>query len=146
VIVQFRPNQAQELTSVMGRLIAQLRGPEVVLDSAGLVRILSDPSVHVFGAYLKDTLVGTLTLSKSHLLSGLRARIEDVVVDESYRRRGLAGSLVRHALSFAKDLGAITIDLTSSPGRVAANALYQHLGFTRRETNVYRYEPAAQSF
>jgi ribosomal protein S18 acetylase RimI-like enzyme len=125
--------------------MAQLRGSDAVTDSAKLERVFSDPSVHVFGAYLEGTLAGTLTLSKSFLLSGLRAHIEDVVVDETYRRRGLAASLVRHALAFAKDLGAVTIDLTSSPSRVAANALYQQLGFARRETNVYRYEPASAS-
>jgi ribosomal protein S18 acetylase RimI-like enzyme len=42
------------------------------------------------------------------------------------------------AIFKAKELGCKNINLTSSPNRVAANALYKKLGFEIRETNVYR--------
>jgi ribosomal protein S18 acetylase RimI-like enzyme len=66
--------------------------------------------------------------------------IEDVVVDEAARGTGTAVALTAAAMEEAKRLGATTIDLTSRPSRVAANKLYQRLGFVQRETNVYRYQ------
>jgi ribosomal protein S18 acetylase RimI-like enzyme len=140
-IRQFTAADADTLTSPMASLLSQLRGSGMPLDPAGLRTILSDASVYVFGAFLNGSLAGTLTLTKSHLLSGIRSRIEDVVVDEAFRRQGVAAALVSHAFQFVKDLGAVTVDLTSAPSRTAANALYRQMGFVIRETNVYRYLP-----
>ena len=72
------------------------------------------------------------------LPTGVRAWIEDVVVDEEARGAGVAGALVQAALERAEQEGARTVDLTSRPDREAANRLYLRLGFERRETNVYR--------
>ena len=72
--------------------------------------------------------------------TGMRAWIEDVVVDEAARGHGVGEALNREALRLAKERGAITVDLTSRPSREAANRMYQRLGFTQRETNVYRYD------
>ena len=69
----------------------------------------------------------------------MRAWIEDVVVDEAARGRGVGEALNRKALELAKESGARTVDLTSRPSREAANRLYKRLGFKPRETNVYRY-------
>jgi ribosomal protein S18 acetylase RimI-like enzyme len=71
----------------------------------------------------------------------VRAWIEDVVVDERARGRGIAAALTREALALAARDGARTVELTSRPDREAANRLYAKLGFRLRETNVYRYEP-----
>ena len=75
--------------------------------------------------------------------TGLRAWIEDVVVDEAARGLGVAKDLNQHALALAAERGARSVDLTSRPSREAANRLYQRLGFVPRETNVYRYESDA---
>ena len=74
------------------------------------------------------------------LASGLRAWIEDVVVDESARGRGIGAALNRQAIEIARQAGARTVDLTSRPDREAANRLYARLGFNQRNTNVYRLE------
>ena len=71
--------------------------------------------------------------------TGTKAWVEDVVVDDGARGKGVGKSLMRHAMEQAKKLGAKTVDLTSRPSREAANKLYQSLGFETRETNVYRY-------
>jgi ribosomal protein S18 acetylase RimI-like enzyme len=71
--------------------------------------------------------------------TGIRAWIEDVVVDEAARGRGVGEALNRHALDRARAEGAKTIDLTSRPTREAANRLYLRLGFVPRETNIYRF-------
>jgi ribosomal protein S18 acetylase RimI-like enzyme len=71
--------------------------------------------------------------------TGLRARIEDVVVDEAARGQGVATALTLEALRIARARGARTVDLTSRPSREAAGRLYEHLGFERRESRQYRF-------
>jgi ribosomal protein S18 acetylase RimI-like enzyme len=84
-------------------------------------------------------IVGMLTLVTFRIPTGVRTRIEDVVVDGAIRGRGTATALTRAALEIAAARGAHTVDLTSRPSREAANRLYQHLGFEERETVVYRF-------
>jgi ribosomal protein S18 acetylase RimI-like enzyme len=84
-------------------------------------------------------IVGMLTLVTFRIPTGVRARIEDVVVDSATRGRGVGSELTRAALEIAAARGAHTVDLTSRPSREAANRLYQHLGFEQRETVVYRF-------
>ena len=85
-------------------------------------------------------ILGSLTLVVFPIPTGIRAWIEDVVVDEAARGRGVGEALNRHALERARAEGARTVDLTSRPTREAANRLYRRLGFEPRETNVYRYQ------
>jgi ribosomal protein S18 acetylase RimI-like enzyme len=87
-----------------------------------------------------DRIVGTLTLAMFRIPTGLRAWIEDVIVDSESRGKGIGEALVRAALEKAREAGARTVDLTSRPSREAANRLYLRVGFTRRETNIYRYD------
>ena len=84
--------------------------------------------------------LGSLTLVLFRIPTGVRAWIEDVVVDEAARGQGVGELLNREALRIAAENGAVTVDLTSRPSREAANRLYQRIGFKQRETNVYRYE------
>ena len=88
-----------------------------------------------------DAIVGTLTLVVYRAPSGLRARIEDVIVDEAVRARGTGEVLTREAMRLAAEAGVRTVELTSAPEREAANRLYRRLGFDRRATNVYVWRP-----
>jgi ribosomal protein S18 acetylase RimI-like enzyme len=81
-----------------------------------------------------------LTLVVFRIPTGLRAWIEDVVVDEGARGRGVGAALNQAAIRLAGEHGARTVDLTSRPSREVANRLYSRLGFVPRETNVYRFE------
>jgi ribosomal protein S18 acetylase RimI-like enzyme len=83
-------------------------------------------------------IVGMLTLVVFRLPTGVRAWVEDVVVDTAWRGRGVGEALLRAAVGEAARRGARTLDLTSRPQREAANRLYQRVGFEVRETNVYR--------
>jgi ribosomal protein S18 acetylase RimI-like enzyme len=83
-------------------------------------------------------IVGMLTLATFRVPSGVRAWIEDVVVDEEARGRGVGEALTREALVRAAAAGARTVELTSRPSREAANRLYRRIGFEVRNTNVYR--------
>ena len=91
-------------------------------------------------AKVDGVIVGSLTLVVFHIPTGIRAWIEDVVVDSDARGKGVGEVLNKFALDEAKRQGATTVDLTSRPSREAANRLYQRIGFKARETNVYRFQ------
>jgi ribosomal protein S18 acetylase RimI-like enzyme len=104
-----------------------------------LQEIVSSDSSVLFIARIDAKIVGSLTLATFRIPTGLRAWIEDVVVDSSARGHGVGEALNQAALAEARGRGAVTVDLTSRPSREAANRLYQKLGFVQRETNVYRF-------
>ena len=88
-------------------------------------------------------IVGTLTLALFRIPTGLRAWIEDVIVDEAARggeHPRVGERLVTAAIERARQAGARTVDLTSAPRRIAANKVYERMGFLQRETNVWRYD------
>lgn len=131
-----------ELVAAFGELIPQLSSsnPPPTADEVAAM-VASDASV-VFVARdgQAGPIVGSLTLALFRIPTGVRAWIEDVVVDGAVRGRGVGEALTAHALDRARSAGARTVDLTSRPSREAANRLYQRVGFVERDTNVYRFE------
>jgi ribosomal protein S18 acetylase RimI-like enzyme len=128
-----------ELVEAFERLVPQLSSSspppspaelaEIVAAAASVLLVARDPS---------GDIVGSLTLALFRVPTGLRAWIEDVVVDESARGAGAGESLVIEAVDRASSAGAKSVDLTSRPSREAANRLYLRMGFEARTTNVYR--------
>jgi ribosomal protein S18 acetylase RimI-like enzyme len=114
---------SNEVVEAFGRLLPQLSRSAKPLDHQALARIVACPVNTVLLARSQDEIVGTLTLVMFPLPSGLRARIEDVVVDAAARGQGVGAALTREALRLARDQGARTVDLTSRPSRDAANWL-----------------------
>lgn len=130
-----------ELVEVAGRLLSQLSRSAAPFDADGLARIVGHQAITLFIARSGGVIVGMLTLVTFPLPSGLRARIEDVVVDQDSRGQGIGTALTMAAIDLAQQHGARSIDLTSRASRVAANRLYERLGFQLRDSNVYRYQP-----
>ncbi len=122
------------------RLTPQLSRSNPPPTAEALAEIASSPATQLLLAIDGDEIVGSLTLVVFHIPTGVRAWIEDVVVDEAARGKGVGESLNSAALDRAKAAGARTVDLTSRPSREAANRLYRRLGFEPRDTNVYRYD------
>ena len=86
-------------------------------------------------------IIGTLTLVLYRVASGLKGRIEDVIVDESARGQGIGEALTREGMKRASEAGVLMLELTSMPYRQAANRLYKRLGFVRKPTNVFVWWP-----
>lgn len=128
-----------EVVEAFGRLLPQLSRSAAPLGQADLEAIVGCPANTVLLARSAGTITGTLTLVMFPLPSGLRAWIEDVVVDESARGQGAGEKLTREALRIAAEAGARTVDLTSRPSREAAGRLYERIGFEIRDSRVYRY-------
>lgn len=130
-----------ELLGAFDRLIPQLSRSNPAPDADTLRMIIESDASTILLAHDDETgqIVGSMTLAMFRIPTGLRAWIEDVVVDESARGKGVGHTLNEAALELARQAGATTVDLTSRPSREAANRLYQRLGFVQRETNVYRF-------
>ena len=127
-----------EVVEALARLLPQL-SPAQPPDVAQLATIMAGGST-VFVARVDGRIVGSLTLVLYRIPTGLKAWIEDVVVDEAARGHGVGEALNVAALDEARRLGAKAVSLTSRPSRDAANRLYRRIGFTARDTNVYRYD------
>ena len=132
-----------EVVEAFGRLLPQLSRSAPPLDRAALQNIVSNPAITVLLARSSGVIAGSLTLVMFPLPTGLRAWIEDVVVDESARGQGVGGALTVAAVQRAIAAGARTVDLTSRPSRAAAGRLYERSGFKLRDSRVYRYAPGA---
>ncbi len=128
-----------EVVDALGQLVPQLSSSPAP-SAADVARIVGGQCTTLLIARSgAGRVVGSLTLVVFRVPTGLRAWIEDVVVDASIRGKGVGEALVRSALDRARQAGVGTVDLTSRPSREAANRLYRRIGFETRQTNVYRY-------
>ena len=128
-----------EVVDAIVRLVPQLSRSAPAPTAYELEKIASSDATTLFVARRRTRrIVGSLCLAVFRIPTGVRAWIEDVVVDESARGAGVGAALVQAAIRLAEAQGARTVDLTSRPDREAANRLYVRLGFNARTTNVYR--------
>jgi len=134
-ITAITPSVADSIAALVGQLSSSAKAPA----REELEAIVKAPGTVLMSVRQSGRLIGMLTLVTFAIPTGIRAIIEDVVVDERYRGQGVAQALTREALVRAAAAGARTVDLTSRPSREAANRLYQKLGFQKRDSNVYRY-------
>ena len=144
--VEIVRQSSPEVVEALGRLIPQLSRTATALSAEQCEAFIGQPGVFLFvyrssrrsedGTY---PILGMLTLATFTIPTGLRAWVEDVVVDSSARGQGAGRALVEAAVAHAGELGARTVDVTSRPSREAANRLYRRAGFELRETNVYRF-------
>ena len=138
-VIEIAAKADQELVDAFAHLIPQLSKSSPPPTMAELAEMIAGDASDVLIARFDGRIVGTLTLVTFRIPTGVRAWIEDVVVDDSARGHGVGDLLNRFALDLARVKGAKTVDLTSRPSREAANRLYQRIGFQPRETNVYRF-------
>lgn len=129
---------SDELVETFARLVPQLSSTSPPPSRAALEEIVRSSATSLIVAREGDDIVGTLTLAVFRIPTGIRAWIEDVVVDEGARGRGVGEALTLEAIVRARAAGARSVELTSRPTREAANRLYRKLGFEERATNVLR--------
>ena len=129
---------SQEYHEAMQRFLDQLTSSPMTLTETMFRELLVSENSHLFFLMKDGQIAGMLTVGIYYSPTGGKAWIEDVVVDESFRGQGLSKLLVAHAIEFTKAKQVPSLMLTSNPKRVAANKLYQSIGFGRKETNIYR--------
>ncbi len=132
------------LVAAFAQLLPQLSRSSPAPTFADVQEMVESPATDVLVAVdaADGSVLGSLVLVVFRIPTGVRAWIEDVVVDAAARGRGVGEALNQFALELAREKGAKTVDLTSRPSRQAANRLYQRLGFVARDTNVYRFDLA----
>lgn len=131
---------SEKILEAINELLPQLSSSAKPLTASELTEIIQSESSHLLMAEESGKFYGSLTLVTFMIPTGIRAWIEDVVVKENVRGKGVGKLLSERAVGLASEIGAKTVDLTSRPSREAANALYKKVGFEMRETNVYRYK------
>ena len=140
VTIEEATEVTEELVAAVAALVPQLSRTSPTPGATELAEIVSSPATTLLMARDGEgAIVGSLTLVMFRIPTGVRAWIEDVVVDGAARGQGVGEALSREALRLAAAAGARTVDLTSRPSREAANRLYLRLGFEIRDTSVYRW-------
>ena len=137
--IEIATESTDELVQAMAVLIPQLSKSNPPPSRADLNAIIASEASVLFIARVNGKIAGALTLATFRIPTGVRAWIEDVVVDADARGHGVGEALNMAAIAEARSRGAITVELTSRPSREAANRLYQRIGFVQRETNIYRF-------
>ena len=127
-ISSYTPQDLADLDTLMHELSTTSFCNEELLNNT-----LNDANVHVY--VIRDE--GHIVAIK-HTLEFTIADIESVVVCSKCRGRGYGKELMTAMIEAAKKMNVHHIQLTSNPARVAANQLYQELGFERYETNFYK--------
>jgi ribosomal protein S18 acetylase RimI-like enzyme len=141
VVVEEFDSDPSELADALVTLVPQLSKSNPPPPVEQVAAMLGSDAVTQFVARDDSgAIVGVSTLATFRIPTGLRAWIEDVIVDESVNGQGIGSQLTLAMIDKARALGCTTVDLTSRPSREAANHMYKKLGFERRDTNVYRME------
>jgi ribosomal protein S18 acetylase RimI-like enzyme len=138
-INEFNQNDLNKIN----QFIPMLSQSASLLTPDHFAEIVKSSATHLYVAEEHNLLMGMLSLVVFPIPTGSRAWIEDVVVDEKARGKGIGRLLTLHALEESKKLDVVSVDLTSRPSRVAANHLYQSVGFEKRDTNIYRFKHAS---
>jgi len=134
-IEEFSP----EIYRFVCRLIPQLSPNCDALTEKVFRAMLDSKNVHLFVIQDSEGIpVGMMSVGFYRTPTGCKAWIEDVVIDAAYRGCGYGKKIVEYAICFIRDSGIDSIFLTSNPSRIAANQLYQSLGFEMCETNVFK--------
>ena len=128
-----------ESLAAINKLLKQLNSAATPLTKTDLEYMINSPANHLFFARRGDNkeIVGMLTLIVYRIPVWKKGWIEDLVVDEQYRSKGIATKLILQAVENAKTYGVLSLNFTSRPERKDANRLYERLGFEKRNTNVY---------
>ena len=132
-LLNYTQAQFEDLRQLMSEL-----SDRVNLTQTDLMLVLKDSNCHLYVIFDSERIIGCTTLCIFHSPTGTKASIEDVVVSSAYRGQHLGKQLMEYVLEQAKAFAPIELHLTSNPMRVAANKLYQSLGFQKKETNCYQ--------
>lgn len=127
---------AQAIAALLGQLSTSARFDRALIDG-----IVAHDATELLVVRDGGRPVGMATLVTYPIPSGLRGHVEDVVVHEDARGKGIARLLLQRMTEIAEERGLRTLDLTSRPSRESALRLYESVGFARRETNVLRFVP-----
>jgi GNAT superfamily N-acetyltransferase len=127
-----------EIYAALERLLPQLNSQLPIPTVERLRAIVADPAVSLLVAREGEQIIGTTTVIVYTTPFWIKARLDEVVVDDAARGKGVGEALVKASLDLARNKGVEVVELQSGLQREAAQRLYVRMGFKLRETNVYR--------
>jgi ribosomal protein S18 acetylase RimI-like enzyme len=140
--------ETKELTPAsvaeVNRLLKEVK-PEAETLTETDVRLIAVES-YLAVARRAGMIVGMATLTDRLLPTGRKAFVDDVAVDPGFRGQGVGEGLVLHVIGEARRRDCIAVELTSRSARVAANRLYEKLGFVKKDTNFFQLKLAPQEY
>jgi GNAT superfamily N-acetyltransferase len=130
-----------EVQAALARLLPQLNPTLTVPDMARVRALIEDPAVTLLFAMQGEEVIGTATVIVYTTPFWIKARIDEVVVDQASRGGGVGEAIVRACLDAGRRKGAQVAELQSGrgPQREVANRLYRRMGFELRDSNLYRF-------
>ena len=137
-VKEFSPSVKKDVI----RLLEQITVDAQELTDEHFQYLIGDPGTHLYVAKRTEdgVIVAMATLVVYRIPYKMKAQIEDVIVDEEMRRKGVGKYIMNYAIEKAKEFGVKSLNLTSSPRKDIANKMYQNLGFKLRDTNAYRLD------
>ncbi len=136
--IEAATDATQELLDALTSLLPQLNPKLKPLTMKRLSTVIGDPATTLLVVSDDGRIVGAAAVLVYATPAFVKARIEDVVIDEHSRGKGVGEALIRRCLEVARERGAEIVELQSARWREVANRLYPRLGFELRESNLYR--------
>jgi ribosomal protein S18 acetylase RimI-like enzyme len=88
-------------------------------------------------AFEGKKIIGIITLIEENLFTAKLGLIDEAVVDESYRKKGVASEIMKEIIKIAKNRKLDLLKVDTNTGN-PINYLYQKFGFIRRNDNLYK--------
>ena len=98
---------------------------------------IDNPDRVIFLAYVDDEIAGQIRVLKWW---NAYAYIDDIAVEEKYRRQGVGRTLIEHTIEWAKEKGFPGIMLETQDNNVAGCKLYESCGFELRGFDTHLYK------
>ena len=136
-LVDISDNDATKLRELSLQLSS-----ESTFDVESLRRSLLHDTTTIFAMRNRGKIIASVSVVCFATPTGNHCRIEDVIVDEKHRGKGIGRKLMEQTIEALRAMNVKRVDLTSRPSRTVANELYKSLGFKLRKTNVYEFKLA----
>jgi ribosomal protein S18 acetylase RimI-like enzyme len=119
-----------ELIEVMG----DTEGIDIKLIAENCRNLLSEANSYILVAEIEGIIVGfvNFTTRKTILHRGLSGLIDELIIDKSYRSKGIGKQLLLSAIEKSRQLGCCEVEVSTEKTNIKAREFYRQCGFTER--------------
>ena len=117
--------------------------PNSVNQENALKMIIENDGIgDIYVASLNNEIVGMVNIlyTVSTALGAKVALMEDMIIDEKHRRNNIGSSLLKYAISFAKENGCQRVTILTDEDNIAAHEFYKKIGFQKSKMTPFRIQ------